>query len=130
VTITNRRQDFPDWFDLHPLEVKGSLCTWMQARIDANDYPDEPLDAPNIWRAQSGDRVLWLRSRRGPMTSTDGVLEILDCWDSVAVLGEHRDGAEAFMQFREPSHTLFREAIEAEERMEPARTFGSDWKLG
>ena len=59
VTITNRWQDFPAWFDLHPTEVTNSLMGWMRSRIEARDYPEEPIEGPNIWRVQGGDRIVW-----------------------------------------------------------------------
>jgi hypothetical protein len=58
VTITDRWQDFPDWFDLHPLAVKDRLVPWMQKRLEAANYPKEPLDGPTIWRLKGGDRIV------------------------------------------------------------------------
>jgi hypothetical protein len=88
VTITNRWQDFPPWFDLHPLEVSGQFIPWMKQRMEACDYPEEPIDGPNIWRVKGGDRVVWVGLPRSEQTSVDGVLGIVDCPAAVVVLGE------------------------------------------
>ena len=87
VTITNRWQNFPPWFDLHPLEVSGQFIPWMKERMEARDYPEEPIDGPNIWRVKGGDRVVWVGLPRSEQTSVDGVLGIVDCRAAVAVLG-------------------------------------------
>ncbi|HKL83299.1 MAG TPA: hypothetical protein VJ879_12365, partial [Desulfobacter sp.] len=69
VTITNRQVDLPDWFDLHPLEVSGSLSYWMQKRLDEGYEPEEPIDGPNLWRVFAGDRIFWVGSSRGGVHS-------------------------------------------------------------
>src|SRR5262249_5333434 len=97
VVITNRWQEFPLWFDLHPTEVTARIMAWMRPRVEARDYPDEPIDGPNIWRAKSGDRIVWVGPPRLDRPNVDGVLSILDCLAAVAVLGDHPDGALAFV---------------------------------
>jgi hypothetical protein len=106
VTITNRWQDFPPWFDLHPVEVTGRLMPWMRTRVEAHDYPDQPIDGPNIWRAKSGDRIVWVGPPQLNRPHVDGVLAILDCCAAVAALGDHPDGPIAFMQFTQPTRPL------------------------
>src|SRR4051794_22214945 len=47
VRITNRLEDFPSWFQLHPLEICGSLVYKLYKKIEEGDYPDAPVDGPN-----------------------------------------------------------------------------------
>ena len=54
VTITNRRSDLPNGFDLHPSEVCGQLVEWMMRRLDAGYEPDDPIDGPNLWASSGG----------------------------------------------------------------------------
>jgi len=51
VTITNCLEDLPPWFRLHPTEVCGRLVYKMMAKVEKGDYPSEPLNGPNLWRA-------------------------------------------------------------------------------
>jgi hypothetical protein len=132
VTITNRWQDFPSWFDLHPREVCNSLLGWMRSRIQARDYPEEPIDGPNIWRAKGGDRIVWVGPPRIGQAIVDGVLGILDCRAAVAVLGDHPDGLLAFMEFK-PSQSgvaLGSAALRAERSLRIPREFDAEWLLG
>ena len=39
VTITNAREDLPDWFELHPTETSGSLAREMLKRLDEGYQP-------------------------------------------------------------------------------------------
>ncbi len=133
IIITNRWQDFPDWFDLHPLEVKDSLATWMMKRINGGEvYPEEPLEGPNIWRAKGGDRIVWAGPPRPGRASVNGILGLLDCREAVAVLMEHPDGPLAFMDFNETSDSkiMCRAGADAEHSLGPIRQFAEDWKLG
>jgi hypothetical protein len=133
VTITNRWQDFPPWFDLHPLEVKNTLVKWMQERVDASDYPGEPIDGPNIWRAKGGDRIVWVGSPKVDQPHVDGVLGVLECGEAVAVLGDHPDGPLVFMEFEQSPSALelCRAAVEADRSLRQPRAFhAAEWQLG
>jgi len=57
ITITNRIEDLPAWFELHPTEVCGVLAMKMMVKIEKGLRPGEPMDGPNLWRLKSGDRV-------------------------------------------------------------------------
>jgi hypothetical protein len=46
VTITNRPEDFPAWFELHPTEVCNSLVLKMAARIEEGHYPIVGMKPP------------------------------------------------------------------------------------
>jgi hypothetical protein len=132
VTITNRWQDFPSWFDLHPTEACGHLMEWMRRRVAARDYPDEPIDGPNIWRVKAGDRVVWVGLPREGQAIVDGVLGVLDCRSAVAVLGDHPDGAFAFMQFEQTpiAVELGAAALRAERNLGQPRVVDTEWLLG
>jgi hypothetical protein len=132
VTITNRWQDFPHWFDLHPTEVGYNLRGWMKSRLQTRDYPDEPIDGPNIWRARGGDRIVWVGLPRTGQVIVDGVLGILDCNSAVAVLGNHPDGPLGFMEFKstETSIRLGAAAARAERSLGIPRVLDTVWHLG
>jgi hypothetical protein len=142
VTITNRWQDFPPWFDLHPLEVSGQFIPWMKQRMEARDYPEEPIDGPNIWRVKGGDRVVWVGLPRSEQTSVDGVLGIVDCRAAVVVLGEiamsaRRQGAILdelfpFMHFEQSPQAmaLCTAGLKAEQSLGLPPVYDSEWRLG
>jgi hypothetical protein len=61
VAITSRIEDLPPWFELHPTEVSGAACYWMMKKLESGYRPSEPADGPNLWRVQTGDRLLWVK---------------------------------------------------------------------
>jgi hypothetical protein len=132
VTITNRWQDFPPWFDLHPLEVSGQFIPWMKERMEARDYPEEPIDGPNIWRVKGGDRVVWVGLSRSEQPSVDGVLGIVDCRAAVAVLGDDPDSLFPFMKFEQSpgAIALCTAGLEAERSLRFPRVYDFEWRLG
>lgn len=75
LTITNRWQDLPPWFDLHPLECSGALCDWMQKKLREGYEPEEPVEGPNIWRLSAGDRLAWV----GPFPARHSTPRMA-CW--------------------------------------------------
>src|SRR5579859_4346987 len=61
VTITNRADDLPTWFELHPSEAQGDLVQVLMAKLNAGwQPPDEPMDGSNLWRLKAGDRLAWV----------------------------------------------------------------------
>jgi hypothetical protein len=132
VVMTNRWQDFPPWFDLHPTEVATGLFGWMKKRIEARDYPEEPIDGPNIWRVKGGDRIVWVGPSRVDQPSVDVVLGILDCRAAVAVLGDHPDGSLAFMEFKSSQSgiAMGSAALRAERSLGMPSVFDTEWRLG
>lgn len=88
ITLTNRRVDLPDGFELHPLEVAGPLVWWMTERLNEGYVPQEPMDGPNLWRVFAGDRLVWVGARRGAVDSKDGVLGLVDFHENALVYGE------------------------------------------
>ena len=132
VTITNRWQDFPSWFDLSPMEVGWNLREWWRTRFQARDYPERPIDWPNVWRARGGDRIVWVGLPRSGQVVVDGILGILDCNSAVAVLGDHPDGPIGFMEFKstESSIRLGAAAARAERSLGIPSVVHRVWRLG
>ena len=91
VTITNRRFDLPDGFDLHPSEVSGRLVGWMMQRLDEGYDPDDPIDGPNLWRVRAGDRVAWMGDPRGGVDGDGLVLGLLNFNVDALIYGEPLD---------------------------------------
>jgi hypothetical protein len=85
--MTNRIEDFPVWFELHPLEVAGKLVPWMNQKLQEGYQPEEPIDGPNIWRVQCGDRIVWTGPTRNDRQARDGVLEVFSFRASALVFG-------------------------------------------
>ena len=139
VTITNRPEDFPAWFELHPTEVCDGLALKMAARIEDGEYPEEPLDGPNLWRLKTGDRVAWVGAERPERPSVDGILAIVDCRECALAVGEgDRGGLEEFVGFGAPTTpdmkpedaARCRAAVEVVKQLGLPRSWGSEWRLG
>jgi hypothetical protein len=104
VTITNRLEDLPLWFKLHPTEVCNSFVYKLMPKIEKGDYPSEPVDSPNLWRMKSGDRLAWVGADRPERRSVNGVLAILDCDSCGLVVGEGERGSiEEFIGLGRPT---------------------------
>jgi hypothetical protein len=88
VTLTNRVADLPAGFDLHPLEVAGSLALWMTKCLNEGYKQAEPIDGPNLWRVGAGDRVAWVGTSRPGVSSDDGILEVVSFRENALVYGE------------------------------------------
>ena len=54
VTVTNRLEELPRGFSLHPTEVCDSFAYKLLVQFDKGEYPEEPVDGPNLWRLKSG----------------------------------------------------------------------------
>jgi hypothetical protein len=140
VTITNRLEDLPPWFRLHPAEVCDSFVyNKMMAKVEKGDYPSEPMDGPNLWRLKSGDRVAWVGADRPERHSVNGVLAILDCRDCALAVGEgDRGGLEEFIGFGRPTKPDMKPedvarcqaAVMAVKQFGLPRTWGPEWRLG
>jgi hypothetical protein len=104
VTITNRLEDLPAWFRLHPTEVCDSFVYKMMGKVEMGDYPSEPMEAPNLWRLKSGDRVAWVGDQRPDRRPVNGVLAVLDCRESALAVGvADWDSVEEFAGFGAPT---------------------------
>lgn len=60
VTITNKLEDIPVWFELHPTEVSGKLCRWMTNKLNSGYEPKDIMDAFYLWRIRAGERLVWV----------------------------------------------------------------------
>ena len=139
VTISNRPEDFPVWFELHPSEVCNALVYKMMAKLERGYQPGDPMDGPNIWRLKVGDRVAWIGADRPEQTSANGILAILDCCACALAIGEGRFGrAEEFVGFGAPSTDEMNPAdaerghaaVEFVKRLGIPRTWGPEWRIG
>jgi hypothetical protein len=139
VTITNRFEDLPPWFRLHPSEICDSFVYKMYEQIERGDYPPSPMDAPNLWRLKSGDRVAWVGADRPERRAVDGILAVLDCDECALLVGEgDRGGLEEFAGFGCPSTpemarqglAICRAALKVVKSLGLPCTWGPDWMLG
>ncbi len=139
VTITNRLEDLPVWFKLHPTEVCDSFVYQTMAKIEKGDYPSESMDAPNLWRLKSGDRVAWVGVDRPERRSVNGLLAILDCEDCGLAVDEGDAGSlEEFVGFGSPTTPEMkpedvarcRIAVKAVKQLGIPPTWGPEWSLG
>jgi hypothetical protein len=88
ITITNRWDDLPTWFELHPTETGGLLSYKMLAKLEAGYRPKEIMEGPNIWRIKAGDRVVWLGDSRPEQQAEQGVLALVVCNACALMVGE------------------------------------------
>jgi hypothetical protein len=140
VTITNRVQDLPPWFELHPLEVAGTIVYWMMKKLNDGYQPSEPLDGPNVWRVFAGDRLVWVGPARRGVEAEDGVLGLIDFEDNALVTGEPfhvSDGLPTFGETEEseptaPAKLLLRKGWLAARGLGAPRVAAADnqWRLG
>ena len=139
LTITNRLEDFPVWFELHPTEVCNSIALKMAARTEEGQYPEEPFDGPNLWRLKSGDRLAWIGAERPERRSIDGILAIVDCRECALAVGEgDRGGLEEYIGFGAPSTPSMKSsdaarcqaAVEVVKQLGVPRTWVPEWRLG
>ena len=133
VMITNRPEDFPAWFELHPTEVCGNLALKMAASSD------EPLDGPNLWRLKSGDRVAWVGAERPERPSVAGIFSIVACWGCALAVGEgDRGRPEEFVGFGAPTTpdmkpgdaARYQAALKVVKQLGLPRTWSPEWRLG
>jgi hypothetical protein len=101
VTITNRIEDLPIWFKLHPSEASGIMSNKMLALLDKGyQVPPNPLAGPNIWRPASGDRLVWMGQTRNAQKNENGILSIISFDQCALVLGEsNRTGRDPSISF-------------------------------
>ena len=136
ITVTNRLCDLPAWFRLHPLEIAGiQTLREYEPRLNAKDYPDEPIDGPNIWRVLAGDRLVWVS-----MTDSGSpVQEILDLRCCAAVVGDNCSGeldeialfgAPAGENLSPETQSAWRAGIGAAVEMGAPRVLSAEWRFG
>jgi hypothetical protein len=139
VTITNRLEDLPPWFRLHPTEVCGGFVYKLLPKVEKGDYPSAPMEGPNLWRLKSGDRLAWLDAERPDRRSFYGILAILDCQDSALAVAEaYWDSVQSFAGFGAPTTPEMKPeevarcqtALAAIQKLGLPREWAPEWRLG
>ena len=80
LTITSRVADLPEWFQLYPEETAGMVAL----QFDFDNAAEAPVEGPNIWRVESGHRLVWVDENN----AAQPVVEILDLWCDALVVGD------------------------------------------
>jgi len=136
--LTNRVEDLPNWFLLHPSEVRNLLAYKMLDKFNRGEYPSEPIDGPNIWRARAGDRIIWIGNRRPDIESVDGILKIFNFRECALIIGEPGDSMTDLIGFGGISENedtkvkmeQVRNAISIIKEMGCPQSISVDWSLG
>ena len=135
LTITNRWVDLPVSFELHPLEVADRAVWEMQKRLDAGYKPKEVMDGPNLWRAKTGDRLVWVSLA----DSAKPVKELLNLRACALVLGENSNpfsvgiiafGSPEGDELTPAAATAMRVGFEAVVALGVPREFAPEWRFG
>ena len=87
-TITNRWDDLPQWFELHPTEVSNSFAYKMMEKLNNGYVPTYKTKAPNLWRVQAGDRLAWVGNPPSGVASQGHILSLVDFRQSALVYAE------------------------------------------
>jgi len=115
VTITNRIEDLPPWFELHPTEVTGSAAYRGMQKLESGHVPGDAVEGPNLWRVRTGDRMVWVCRCGGETPSAHRIQALLDFDANALTFGESGDRAEAlasFLSFGAPTRsTQHEEAV-------------------
>lgn len=74
LTITNRIEDIPKWFSFHPTEVCNSLGYRMLEKFNNGDYPEEPIEGPNICGSKGGQHPVTQKTVLFPLASRGEVI--------------------------------------------------------
>lgn len=141
VTITNRYADLPEWFILSPLEASGALALKMLDKFNESAEITDPMEAPNIWKVFSGDRLIWIGPRRNGVNYDEGTLEIVCFKENALVYGEPIDDSALFTSFGEITEedkvdgntsVQFKNALKKMIKMGMPRTINADyqWRIG
>jgi hypothetical protein len=138
VTITNRLEDLPTWFELHPTETQGTFAYKMLRDLKDGHQPGDVMDGPNLWRLLAGDRVVWMGESRPGQHAVDHILAILDLRQCALAIGESPRGtlleAIAFGALKTDRGTadvvLGRTAVAAVRRLGVPRAQATQWALG
>ncbi len=139
VTITNRIEGLPPWFELHPTEVSDSLAYRMMNKPKVGYSPREPVDAGNLWRILAGDRVVWVGPDRPDSALSSGVRSLLNFSTNALAIRESQTGdldpftLGALSEPEQPPEAvaLARLGVEAVRRLGMPRVLSTDsWTLG
>jgi hypothetical protein len=135
LTITNRWADLPVWFEPHPLEVGDRAVSEMVKRLEAGYKPKEVMDGPNLWRAKTGDRLVWVSLA----DSAKPVTELLNLRSCALVLGENANttsegiagfGAPEGNELPPAAAKAMRAGFDAAVALGVPRVFADEWRFG
>lgn len=130
ITITNRYEDFPAWLELFPTEVQGSLVHKLLDKFNRGEYPPHPIDACNIWRVKSGDKIACIH---------DSKQKIFSIIENSFIIGDNsKDSDNVFLNFGTLTndamhHAVINVAREIQDyicQMGLPRTFAPEWRIG
>lgn len=140
ITITNRHQDLPSWFELHPYEVAGRLTRWMKNKLDSGYEPKEPLESPNIWRIYAGDRLALVGPRVNELNRHEDDISIITFDKNAVAIGESQNLDDDLLDFGffdfysqpQDEKELCEQGWQAISKKEIPRTVsaGGQWRLG
>jgi hypothetical protein len=138
LSITNRVEDMPKWFSLHPTEVCNKVAYDLLAKFNKGEYPEKPIEAQNIWRLKIGDRLAWLRQSWAD--SDYSVASVLAFRENALVIGEnmHTKSSDELIEMvslikeqkTETSMAMIRNAVEFVRQMGVPREYAHEWMLG
>ena len=143
VTITNRIADFPSGFALHPLERRGpSAPKELSAElVNSSEY----MEAPNLWKAQAGDRIMWVGEPRARPKSIEQILGLVELsqdalvsrdnnYRSVHGLDDYLDWASGSTGDNSPdpeSLVRLRHGLTVAKRLGPPNSLSlTEWRIG
>lgn len=141
VTITNRVDDLPLWFSLHPTEVCNNVAHKIAEKLRGYQ-PRVIMEGMNMWRLRAGDTMAWIGEPRTGIQSHGSVLAVLDFLKCGIALGASNPHTliKDFMSFGSPLPrgedgrcvAKLREAVSVIRKMGPPRTLDGDrdWRLG
>ena len=130
ITITNRYEDFPEWLELFPTEVTGSLAIKLLDKFNKGEYPEQPIDGANIWRVKSGDKIAWIKDSEQQIISFD---------ENAFVIGDNsKNKGNPFQDFGVLTNdatnpSLIKTAQDVQNyisKMGLPRTFATEWRIG
>ena len=135
--ITNRKEDLPNDFKLHPSEVCNSLIYELLDSFNNGDYPPEPMDAINLWRVRAGDTIVWVGDDRPDIKSDQGILQIYKFSECALLYGEPKDPIDMFTFGSNLGTEIDKKSLaECQRAVAIVRTFGlprtlsPEWQLG
>jgi hypothetical protein len=137
-TLTNRWEDIPSWFELHPLETKDLFVYRMMKKLDDGFEPDSIMDGPNILRVNAGDTIVWFGKSRSDIKSENGVLGVIKMYSNALMLGEASSvksvmDALRFGSVEECSQDEIKQVHSVLNKLREEgfpRTYSTSWKLG
>mgnify|MGYP000677460862 CR=1 FL=1 len=140
LTITNRYQDLPNWFELHPIEASNKSAYWMKEKLNSGYVPGAIMKANNIWRIYAGDRLVLIGNSRDGFDSDEGILSIITFNTNAIVIGDSQTNENVFEDFgsisnetqTEEEKELFNRVYKTVLELKQPRSIsmGGQWTMG